>query len=158
MSNAWGPGQCGHMQNILSGCRVTFTAYPPATVVEALKACFAFDHIVQGLIICTHLTILSRASYYILELLAVGAGNCIVMRGASFPEGVPIFLGKFVWGCQISWDGVTPPPPPPPPPPSHWYFLDPPLHLIGESNYSTPNYWIFIFQEIQTPTFTCPNA
>ena len=39
--------------------------------------------------------------------------NSTVMKGASFPEGGPIFLGKIAWGCQISWAAefpVTPKP------------------------------------------------
>ena len=31
-----------------------------------------------------------------------------MMRGASFPEGGPIFLGKIAWGCQISWGANFP--------------------------------------------------
>ena len=42
---------------------------------------------------------------YILGLLAGGAGISTVMRGASFPEGGPIFLA---WGCQISWGDKFP--------------------------------------------------
>ena len=30
------------------------------------------------------------------------------VRGASFPEGGPIFLGKIAWGCQISWGAKFP--------------------------------------------------
>ena len=45
---------------------------------------------------------------YILGLLVGGARNSIVMRGASFPEGGPIFLGKIAWGCQISWGAKFP--------------------------------------------------
>ena len=40
---------------------------------------------------------------YILRLLAGGAGISTVMRGASFPEGGLIFIGKIAWGYQISW-------------------------------------------------------
>ena len=29
-------------------------------------------------------------------------------RGASFPEGGPIFVGKIAWGCQISWGAKFP--------------------------------------------------
>ena len=38
---------------------------------------------------------------YILRLLAGGAGISTVMRGASFPEGGPIFLGKIAWGVRF---------------------------------------------------------
>ena len=31
-----------------------------------------------------------------------------MMRGASFPVGGPIFLGKTAWGCQISWGAKFP--------------------------------------------------
>ena len=37
-----------------------------------------------------------------------GARNSTVMRGASFPKGGPIFLGKIAWGCQISWGAKFP--------------------------------------------------
>ena len=45
---------------------------------------------------------------YILGLLAGGAGISTVMRGATFPVGGPIFLGKIAWGCQISWGAKFP--------------------------------------------------
>ena len=45
---------------------------------------------------------------HILGLLAGGARNSTVMRGASLPEGGPIFLGKIAWGCQISWGAKFP--------------------------------------------------
>ena len=34
--------------------------------------------------------------------------NSTAMRGVSFPERGPIFLGKFAWGCQISWGAEFP--------------------------------------------------
>ena len=45
---------------------------------------------------------------HILGFLVGGARNSTVMRGASFPEGGPIFLGKIAWGCQISWGAKFP--------------------------------------------------
>ena len=45
---------------------------------------------------------------YILGILVGGARNSTVMRGASFPEGGSIFLGKIAWGCQISWGAKFP--------------------------------------------------
>ena len=34
--------------------------------------------------------------------------GCYHDGGARFPEGVPSFLGKIEWGCQISWDAKYP--------------------------------------------------
>ena len=45
---------------------------------------------------------------YILGLLTGGAGISTVMRGASFPEGGPIFLGKITWGCKEIWGAKFP--------------------------------------------------
>ena len=63
-------------------------------------------HILYG--VPKFLVVFDGGVQYILGLLVGGTRNSIVMRGASFPEGGPIFLGKIAWGCQISWGAQFP--------------------------------------------------